>query len=134
MRIDLGDTVPFLPEEVHLFHNRKKMLRWHVERFGTKPMLDDMAHAQAVMRNGIAAVLIEVVDVPQWEYALLVHEAYHIVCWHLSELGEECAGEEITAYMLQLLSGALMGAHKKWRKKHVRDEEGQLCRSDGGDL
>lgn len=117
MRVDC-DVNPFVPE-LWLFHSRKKCVRWCVGRFGSMPDIIDGADAQTIYVDGVAVVLFEVEDEDVWENALLVHESYHIVYNHLRALGEECAGEEITAYMIQCVSGALMEAHSEWRSRHV---------------
>ena len=117
----LGNMYPFCPD-VWLFHSREKCVDWYEKRTGTKPDLFE-SDAQTTYLGGEAVVLIEVKDEPAWENALLVHEAYHVVCNHLSAIGEDEPGEETVAYMVQCVSGALMKAHEKWRSKHVGIED-----------
>ena len=116
------DVNPLIPE-LRLFHKKKKFLRWCAERFGQAPEVIEGADAQMVYVDGVAAVLFRVEDEPVWENALIVHESYHIVCAHLHAIGEESAGEEIFAYLIQCVSGSLMEAHGRWRARHASDED-----------
>lgn len=110
--------IPFIPE-MRLFHNRENCIAWCEKHLSEVPEIKDDAHAQACIVDGIGIVLIEAeTDDVMLEYGLLCHEAYHIVCMNLEELGEEEAGEEIMAYMVQITATALMMCHRKWRKKH----------------
>lgn len=111
---------PFVPNEIRLFHNREKCAAWCEKKFGTRPMMMNSS-AQTIMWNGVGIVLFEVEPEPDptWENALLVHEAYHMVCQHLRDIKEDEAGEETVAYMIQCVAGALMEAHCEWRKSHV---------------
>ncbi len=123
MKIDC-DLYPFVPK-LMLFHSKKKCKRWCIDELGCIPDLIDGADAQTMYHDGTAVVLFTVREEETWENALLVHESYHVVCDHLEALGETDAGEEIMAYMIQCVSGALMDAHKRWREKHVGVEERQ---------
>lgn len=84
--------------------------------------------AQTFAWNGTNVVLMETWGneyKTEWEDALLVHEAYHVVCNHLRELGETDAGEEMVAYMMQCTAGALIEAHHMWlEKKNGSVEQG----------
>lgn len=129
MKIDASNMFPFIPKKIMLFHSREKCRKWMLKEFGSYPEFQE-ADAQTMNWNGSAIVLMEVVDEPAWEDALLVHESYHVVMQHLENMGESNAGEEIVAYMLQCVSGLLIEAHHKWRKKHVGIEDGQQSESN----
>ena len=118
MKIEIG-MYPFTPFELRLFHSRKKCSDWVMRKYGTELEYKDGCGAQTVLIDDVAVVLIEVSEEAVWENALLVHESYHIVCEHLKAIGEENAGEEIMAYMIQCVSGALMDAHMRWRSRHA---------------
>lgn len=110
---------PFTPKEIRLFHSRKKFVDWCNKRFGTTPILKG-SEAQTVTFGDTAAVLMEASGEDVWECALLCHEAYHVVCGYLEGIGEKSAGEEIVAYMVQCVSGALMDAHMRWKEKRCQ--------------
>lgn len=107
---------PFAPEEIRLFHDRGKCVKWCEGKFGEKPPMSD-SEAQTITCGDVAVVLVETCGEDVWDCALLCHEAYHIVCNHLREIGESSAGEEVVAYMVQCVSGALMDAHMRWKEK-----------------
>ena len=109
---------PFIPE-MRLFHSREKCLAWCEKKGVDVPLVD--TDAQTFDVDGIQVVLFEGSSDDVWWDALLIHEAYHVVCNHLQNIGEELAGEEITAYMLQVVSGALIYKHHKWLRKRKKD-------------
>ena len=108
---------PFIPN-MRLFHDREKCLRWFERNYGSVPRLHDSA-AQTISCEDGDVVLMECICEEVWEDALLVHEACHVVSNHLSRIMEDSPGEEVLAYMMQVVSGALMHAHHEWREKHV---------------
>lgn len=110
---------PFTPEEIRLFHSRKKCVDWCKKRVGEEPPIVD-SDAQTITCGNVFVVLMESRGNDVWECALLCHEAYHIVCAYLKSIGEESAGEEVTAYMVQCVSGALMDAHLRWKAKNCQ--------------
>ena len=113
---DLGLMMP----EVRLFHSRKKFKKYYKKRYGEKPELFD-TEGQMTYRNGEALVLMTYVGREESELGLLVHEAYHAAVAHMDLLmdllGEDEAGEEIMAYLIQGISHGLFVAHRKWRKR-----------------
>lgn len=114
-----GGMRPFIPE-THLFHSRKKFVRWCMRR-GCSPVMRD-SDAQTIFFDGVAAVLLESRDEGVWLNALLVHEAYHIVCSNLEAIGDDGgSSEEVTAYMVQYVAGLLMQAHERWLAKHASE-------------
>lgn len=123
----LDGLYPFCPE-VRLFHDRDKLASWCMRRYGCPPDMSDEADAQTTYWDGTAIVLIDPREEcdPVWEDALLIHEAYHVVCNHLKYIGESSAGEEVVAYMMQCVSGALMSAHHRWKEKHASNGERPL--------
>jgi len=117
LKVDAGYD-PFIPK-MRLFHNRKKCVRWCESHLNETPELIDGAEAQVCWMGNVAVVLMEASDADEVvEYAVLCHEAYHIVSMNLTSIGEEDAGEEIIAYMVQITSMALMEAHREWKEKH----------------
>ena len=73
-------------------------------------------------RDGEALVLMTYVGREESELGLLVHEAYHAAIAHMNMLGEDEAGEETMAYLLQTIAHGLFVAHQKW--KHKKGLEG----------
>lgn len=108
----LGLMVP----EIHLFHSRKRCTRYLRRRFGDCEMYD--TPGQMWYQDGVAVVLMTHSGRPTTEQSLLVHEAYHVAVAHMEFLGEDDAGEETMAYLLQTISDALFGAHERWRRRH----------------
>lgn len=106
---------PFIPE-VHLFHDRAKYRRFVEKKVGECEISD--AEGQTVYVDGIAAILIT--SNASWhnEAALLTHEAVHAVMSHLGWLGDEAPSEEVLAYAVQIVSGALFHAHEDWKVRH----------------
>ncbi len=105
---------PFLPE-VRLFHERGRCERF-LHKHGREPRFLGVG-AQTWYFDETAVVLIECDASWHAEAALLVHEAYHAVMAHFSELGEEHPSEEFVAYGVQVVSRALFEAHEKWKRK-----------------
>jgi hypothetical protein len=108
---DLGLMVP----EIHLFHSRKRLKRFLRSKRCSAKLYD--SDGQMLYLDGTVAVLMEHVGRPETEDSLLVHEAYHAAVAHLEWIGEDEAGEETVAYLVQTISNALMKAHHKWRKR-----------------
>jgi hypothetical protein len=100
--------------EVRLFHSRKRFARYYERRYGEKPKLFD-AEGQMTYRNGEALVLMTYAGREESELALLVHEAYHAAVAHMEWLGEDEAGEETMAYLVQSISHGLFEAHRRWK-------------------
>ena len=117
MRVEVRAN-PFIPE-LHLFHSRRKCAAFCERRFGR---YDDLGSAgQALYSDGVAVVLIdppEDADLAS-TFALIAHESYHVARMHLEALGEADCGEEIMAYMMQVVSGSLCSAHIDWMASHV---------------
>lgn len=107
---DLGLMTP----EVRLFHSRKKFKRYYKKRYGKKPELGD-TEGQMTYVGGKALVLMTYVGSEESELGLLAHEAYHAAVAHMTFLGEDEAGEETMAYLIQSISHGLFVAHRKWR-------------------
>jgi hypothetical protein len=109
---------PLLPD-VRLFHNPDKAVRYMLGRdMGDCGELDDNK-AYTFSRGSDVVVLMCYRGDLMEEYALLVHEAVHVVRTYFSEtLMEEHAGEEVYAYATQAVAGQLMWAHDKWMRKH----------------
>ena len=107
---------PLLPD-VRLYHNAKKALRLMRKRgIDVEPI--EGADAQTWLNGSEAVVVMGYRGDLLTEYALLVHEAVHIVRLYYAEtLMEEHAGEEVYAYATQAVAGQLMWAHRKWRRK-----------------
>lgn len=51
--------------------------------------------------------------------ALLCHEAVHVAIDYFRELGEDVAGEEETAYVVQDIAQYLIERHFKWKRKKL---------------
>lgn len=109
---DLGLMMP----EVRLFHSRKKFKKYYKKRYGEKPELFD-TEGHMTYRDGEALVLMTYVGREESELGLLVHEAYHAAVAHMTFLGEDEAGEEIMAYLIQSISDGLFVAHRKWKRR-----------------
>lgn len=109
---DLGLMMP----EVRLFHSRKKFKKYYKKRYGEKPKLLD-TEGQMTYRDGEALVLMTYVGREESELGLLVHEAYHAAVAHMTLLGEDEAGEETMAYLIQSISHGLFVAHRKWKRR-----------------
>lgn len=108
---------PLLPD-VRLYQSAKRAVRHMLGRDEGVETIEG-ADAQTWVRDGEAVVLMTYRGDRIGEYALLVHEATHVVRTYLSEtLREEHAGEEIYAYATQAVSAALMRAHDRWRRRH----------------
>ena len=121
----LRERSPFIPE-VHLFHDTKKFVRFFRKAYGSTPEISDDAGAQAWCDNGVACVLVMYgVDDDIMEYSLLVHEAWHVIEMHYAWLGEEHVGGEFAAYGVQVVSDALMRAHREWKRKKCRKHKGR---------
>lgn len=112
---DLGFMIP----EVHLFHSRKKLRQHYRRRHGKKLKLFD-TEGQMVYVDGEAMVLMTHVGKEPTELALLAHEAYHAAVAHMEFLGEDKAGEETMAYLVQSIAHGLFVAHLEWKRKHGR--------------
>ena len=109
---DLGLMMP----ELHLFHSRKKFDRFCRRSFGDK--VDDYgSEGQMTYCDGVAAVLMTYLGNDTSGLTLLVHESYHAAVHHLAYLGEDDAGEETMAYLVQSISHALFVAHYKWKQE-----------------
>jgi hypothetical protein len=107
---DIGLMMP----EVRLFHSRKKFVRYYKRHYGEKPELFD-TEGQMTYRDGEALVLMTYVGREDSELGLLVHEAYHAAVAHMALLGEDEAGEETMAYLIQSISHGLFDAHRRWK-------------------
>lgn len=107
---------PLLPD-VRLYHSTKKALR-HMRKRGINVEPIEGADAQTWMNGNEVVVVMRYRGNLIGEYALLVHEAVHIVrLYYADTLMEEHAGEEVYAYATQAVAGQLMWAHRKWRRK-----------------
>lgn len=69
-----------------------------------------------VYDSGVAVILMEHIGKPETELALLVHEGYHAAVAHMEWLGEDEAGEETMAYLIQTITNGLFVAHDKWKR------------------
>jgi hypothetical protein len=104
--------------ELHLFHSRKKFDRFCKSTFGGN--VDDFgSEGQMTYCDGVAAILMTYSGDDTTELTLLVHEAYYAAVHHMDYLGEDNAGEEIMAYLVQSIAHALFVAHGKWKAKHA---------------
>lgn len=101
---------------VHLFHSRKKCRSFLEDEMHVKAQFYDTS-AQMFYHEGTAVVLMEHVGKTDTELAMLVHEAYHAAIAHMSWLGEDEAGEETMAYLVQSISNGLFVAHDRWKQK-----------------
>lgn len=111
---DLGLLVP----EIHLFHSRKKCVRYLGEHSDGEPLGLGDTDGQMFYQDGVVVVLIEHDGRSETEQSLLVHEAYHAAVAHMTWLGEDAPGEEVMAYLIQTISHALFVAHSRWKRKH----------------
>lgn len=109
---ELGLMVP----EVRLFHSRNGFKKYYRKAFGEDAELFD-AEGQMTYRDGEVLVLMTHVGKSESELSLLVHEAYHAAKAHMEMLGEDDAGEETMAYLIQTISNGLFVAHNKWKRK-----------------
>lgn len=111
--IALKGQWPMLPD-VRLYHDPDKAAR----RVGKVEPRHDPG-ARTWVTDGEAVVLMSYRGDRITEDALLVHEAYHIVCRHYRDyLMEETPGEEVMAYAVQAVGKALMEAQERWRGRH----------------
>ena len=111
---------PFVPE-LRLFHDRKRYVRFVERHDGDCSNMNDAA-GQMTYIDGIAAILIDCDEDWHSEAALLVHEAYHAVVAHFTALGEAEPGEEVMAYAIQVVGGALFYAHDEWKQRRMERE------------
>lgn len=102
--------------EVRLFHSRKRLNRYCKRKYGERPRQYD-AEGQMYYRGGEALVLMTYVGREEAELSLLVHEAYHAAVAHMAFLGEDNAGEETMAYLIQSITHGLFMAHFRWKRK-----------------
>ena len=109
---NLGLMMP----EIHLFHSDRKFRRFCQREFGEAPEIFD-AEGKMTYCDGVAVVLMTYSGNDTSELTLLVHEAYHVACHHMEYLGEDSAGEETMAYLIQSVAHALFIAHYKWKQK-----------------
>lgn len=111
---DIGLMVP----EVHLFHSSEKFERFCDRELGGTELLD--SDGQMTYCDGIAAVKMTHRGSRETELSLLVHEAYHAAVAHMEWLGEDDAGEETMAYLLQTITNGLFSAHERWSRRKGR--------------
>lgn len=111
---NLGLMMP----ELHLFHSRKKFDRFCENEFGGK-VEDFGSEGQMTYCDGVAVVLMTYSGDDTTDLTLLVHEAYHVAVHHMDYLGEDNAGEETMAYLVQSIAHALFVAHGRWKAKHA---------------
>ena len=116
-----NSAVGLMQPEVHLFHSRGKCKRFLNKKMHVKANFYD-TDGQMFYDNGRAVILMEHVGKPETELSLLVHEAYHAAVAHMEWLGEDEAGEETMAYLLQTIAHGLFVAQQKW--KHKKGLEG----------
>lgn len=109
---DIGMMVP----DVHLFHDKGKCKKFLEGKMHVKAKFYD-TDGQMFYDNGSAVVLMEHKGRPETELSLLVHEAYHAAVAHMEWLGEDEAGEETMAYLIQSISHGLFVAHRKWKRR-----------------
>lgn len=102
--------------KVRLFHSRRGFKRYYKKEYGEKPELFD-TEGQMTYRDGEVLVLMTYIGNEASELSLLVHEAYHAAVAHMEMLGEDDAGEETMAYLIQTISNGLFVAHEKWKRK-----------------
>ena len=110
---DLGLMVP----DVRLFHDRKRCKRFLEGKMHVRAKFYD-ADGQMFYDSGRAVILMEHKGKPETELSLLVHEAYHAAIAHMEWLGEDEAGEETMAYLMQTITNGLFAAHRRWKKKN----------------
>lgn len=111
---DIGLMVP----EVYLFHSPDKFKRFCDSELGGTELLD--ADGQMTYSDGIAAIKMTHRGRRETELSLLVHEAYHAAVAHMEWLGEDDAGEETMAYLLQTITNGLFSAHERWSRRKGR--------------
>ena len=109
---DIGLIVP----DVHLFHDRDRCKRFLEGKMHVKADFLD-ADGQMFYYSGTAVIMMEHKGKPETELSLLVHEAYHAAIAHMGWLGEDEAGEETMAYLMQTITNGLFKAHRKWKKR-----------------
>lgn len=109
----LNVTDPLLPD-LWLFHDEDECADFLTKQFGDAPLIEG-AKATTFYSEGECVVLMLPTD-ETWDEqaAVLVHEAWHVVCGHLEYLREDEAGEETVAYLIQAVSLALFDAHREW--------------------
>lgn len=111
-----NSALGLMQPDVHLFHDRDKCKRF-LAKIHVKPTEFFDTGGQMFYHDGTAVVLMEHTGKPETEMALLVHEAYHVAIAHMEWLGEDEAGEETMAYLIQTISNGLFIAHEKWQRK-----------------
>lgn len=55
--------------------------------------------------------------------ALLAHEAVHVAIDYFRSIGEDDPSEELTAYIVQDITGYLVDRHFRWKKRALRGEQ-----------
>lgn len=110
-----SSDIGLLSPQVYLFHSRRRCKRFLKRHFAGKCKLFD-AEGQMVYDSGVAVILMEHRWRPENELSLLVHEAYHAAVAHMEWLGEDEAGEETMAYLMQTITNGLFVAHDKWKR------------------
>lgn len=110
---DLGLMTP----EVHLFHNSRKFERFCEKELGGTELID--TDGQMTYCDGVAAIKMTHSGNQETELSLLVHEAYHAAVAHMEWMGENDAGEETMAYLMQTITNGLFVAHARWKRKHA---------------
>ena len=109
-----NSEIGMLAPQVYLFHSRKRCKRFLKRHFAGKCKLFD-AEGQMIYDSGVAVILMEHTGQPETELSLLVHEGYHAAVAHMEWLGEDEAGEETMAYLIQTITNGLFVAHFKWK-------------------
>lgn len=112
---NLGLTCP----QVRLFHDRAKCKRFLKNKLRVKAKFFDTS-GQMFYHDGYAVVLMEHEGRAETELSLLVHEAYHAAVAHMEWIGENEAGEETMAYLVQTIANGLFVAHNRWKSKRSR--------------
>lgn len=112
-----SSDIGLLTPEVHLFHSPKKFERFCQRELDGTELFD--TDGQMTYCDGVAAVKMTHIGRPETELSLLVHEAYHVAVAHMEWLGEDDAGEETMAYLLQTITDGLFVAHEKWKRSHA---------------
>lgn len=128
-----GDMLP--PIRIALTHSKRKAAA-EVSRCAGKPSGRDLldlldsanASASALIDPDTGERLHLVTMTPCTGYAaeedaaVLAHEAVHVALRYLSDIGEDDPGEEMTAYVVQAVTGLLVGRHFEWKRKRMKRE------------
>lgn len=115
-RMKANSGIGLMVPDVHLFHDKRKCKKFIKNKMGAVPQFYD-TEGQMFYSDGVVAILMQHKGSTETELSLLVHEAYHAAVAHMEWIGEDKAGEETMAYLIQTIANGLFAAHERLKRK-----------------